>query len=203
MGTKRKAVFLDKDGTLIHNVPYNVEPEKVAFVEDAFPALTALHEEGYDLVMITNQPGIALGLFSFHDFENVSRFIESELTKRNIPLKGVYFCPHHPEGVIPPFGTLCHCRKPAPGMLLRAANELDVDLTRSWFIGDILNDVEAGNAAGCRTILIDNGNETEWLLSPKRVPTLMAKSLGAAARYVLGQYPTEGGLETCAQAKTI
>jgi histidinol-phosphate phosphatase family protein len=96
-------------------------------------------------------------------------------------IEGVYWCPHHPQGIVAEFTRVCECRKPAPGMLLRAAREHRLDLSRSWFIGDILDDVEAGRRAGCRSVLIDNGNETEWLRGPGREPDTVVRDMHEAA----------------------
>jgi len=101
-----------------------------------------------------------------------------------VPPAGFYYCPHHPDGAVADLRTTCACRKPAPGLLWQAARAEGIDLARSWFIGDILNDVEAGNRAGCRTILLNNGHETEWVASPLRVPWAVAPDLDAAARII-------------------
>jgi histidinol phosphatase-like enzyme len=93
----------------------------------------------------------------------------------------VYWCAHDARGSVSPYNRTCDCRKPAPGMLLRAAREHDLALQRSWFIGDILDDVEAGRRAGCRTVLIDNGNETVWRRGPLREPHLVAADMHRAA----------------------
>jgi histidinol phosphatase-like enzyme len=94
-----------------------------------------------------------------------------------VPIAGFYYGPHHPEGTVGSYAISCRCRQPGPGLLLQAADELGLDLAQSWLVGDILNDVEAGQRAGCRTVLIDNGNETEWILSPGRVPHYTARPL--------------------------
>jgi D-glycero-D-manno-heptose 1,7-bisphosphate phosphatase len=86
--------------------------------------------------------------------------IVKELQQSDVRLDAIYYCPHHPSGVIPELAIRCNCRKPQPGMLLQAAEDLDLDLQHSWFVGDILDDVEAGNRAGCRTVLVDLGTET-------------------------------------------
>jgi histidinol phosphatase-like enzyme len=98
---------------------------------------------------------------------------------------GFYWCPHDPAGNVPRYATECTCRKPMPGLLLKAAQEHGIDSSRSWMIGDILNDVEAGRRAGCRTALIDNGNETEWQWSALRSPDVLAGSFLAAARAIV------------------
>ena len=176
-----KAIFLDKDGTLVDDVPNNVEPERITLCRGAGPALRLLMRLGYRLFVITNQPGIAFGHFAAAAMEVVSGRLRDLLLREQLALDGFYFCPHHPEGTVPPWAAACHCRKPLPGLLLKAALDYGIDLRASWMVGDILHDVEAGNRAGCRTILIDNGNETEWRLGPRRVPTRMAPDLYTAA----------------------
>jgi histidinol-phosphate phosphatase family protein len=176
-----KAVFLDKDGTLVDDVPNNVEPERIVLCRGAGPALRLLARLGYRLFVVTNQPGIAFGHFAAAAMEVVSGRLRDLLLREQLALDGFYFCPHHPEGTVAPWATACHCRKPLPGLLLKAALDYGIDLRASWMVGDILHDVEAGNRAGCRTILIDNGNETEWRLGPRRVPTRMAPDLYTAA----------------------
>ena len=99
-------------------------------------------------------------------------------------LDGFYYCPHHPDGIVPRYAVACDCRKPEPGLIHPAAREHDLALGESWFIGDILDDVEAGRRAGCRTVLIDNGNETEWKRSPLRRPDLVARDLAEAAQFI-------------------
>jgi len=185
-----RAVFLDKDGTLVENVPYNVDPMLIRWCEGAIDGLRRLHEAGYKLFVITNQSGVARGYFEETALAIVEQHLMQELAQFGIPLAGFYYCPHHPEGTIAPYAINCNCRKPEPGLLLEAAEEHQLDLAASWFIGDILHDVGAGRAAGCRTILIDNGNETEWKLSPQRLPHHLVSDLDAAARVILAiDYP--------------
>ena len=179
--THLKAVFLDKDGTLVDDVPHNVEPERIVLCGGAGPALRLLARLGYRLFVVTNQPGIAFGHVAAAAMEVVSGRLRDLLLREQLALDGFYFCPHHPEGTVTPWAAACHCRKPLPGLLLKAAYDYGIDLRASWMVGDILHDVEAGNRAGCRTILIDNGNETEWRLGPRRVPTRMAPDLYTAA----------------------
>jgi histidinol-phosphate phosphatase family protein len=183
------AVFLDKDGTLVEDVPYNVDPTQVRLAPGAAEGLAALHEAGYALVVVSNQSGVARGRFPEAALLGVERSLRRLLAAFGVPLAGFYYCPHHPEGAVPAYTMRCACRKPAPGMLHRAAAELGLDLARSWMVGDILDDVEAGRAAGCRTILIDNGNETEWRSGPGRRPTRVAADLAEAARLILAAAP--------------
>lgn len=180
-----KAVFLDKDGTLIPDVPYNVDPERISLESNCTEGLKRLQSEGYLLIIVSNQPGVAHGFFEEHQLEAVKNRISELLAAEGIQLDGFYYCPHHPEGKISVYRLTCRCRKPQPGLLLKAAAELDVDLTRSWMVGDILNDTEAGNTAGCKTILIDNGNETEWVMTTLRQPDHRVESINQAAAFIL------------------
>jgi D,D-heptose 1,7-bisphosphate phosphatase len=179
-----KAIFLDKDGTLIDDVPYNVDPRRMTLAQGAAEGLRRLTGMGYRLLVVSNQPGVAYGYFTEAALDGVARRLERLLGGEGAQLAGFYYCPHHPEGAVPAYARRCDCRKPMPGMLLSAAAGQGVDLRRSWMIGDILDDVEAGRRAGCRTVLIDNGNETEWCRSSLRQPDLTARDLAEAARLV-------------------
>lgn len=174
----QRAVFLDKDGTLIIDVPYNTDPAKIELAPFAAEALKTLQDHGYILIVVSNQSGIARGYFTEAALIPVITTINRLLCPAGVTLHDFYYCPHHENDA-------CDCRKPQPGMLLRAAREHDIDLSRSWMIGDILNDVEAGKKAGCQTMLINNGNETEWLLTAERKPTFMANDLKEAAELIL------------------
>ncbi|MDT3405297.1 D-glycero-alpha-D-manno-heptose-1,7-bisphosphate 7-phosphatase [Mucilaginibacter terrae] len=180
-----KAVFLDKDGTLIPDIPYNVDPALITIQPDAIEGLQRLQQDGYKLIIISNQAGVARGLFSESMLPAVESCLRELLKVYEISLSGFYYCPHHPEGKVENYAIDCDCRKPKPGMLLKAANKHHIDLKESWMIGDILNDVEAGNRAGCKTILINNGNETEWLTGPMRAPTYICSSINQAAKDIL------------------
>ncbi|HYD63660.1 MAG TPA: HAD family hydrolase [Noviherbaspirillum sp.] len=179
-----RAIFLDKDGTLVENVPYNVNPELIELTWHAGPGLQLLRQLGYALFVVTNQSGVARGLFTEAALGSVEHRLAERLAQYGVTLDGFYYCPHSPDGVVSRYTISCTCRKPMPGMLLRAATEHDIDLAASWMIGDILHDVEAGRRAGCRTVLIDNGNETEWKLSPLRTPHLTAPDLYVAATMI-------------------
>jgi len=173
-----KALFIDKDGTLIRNIPFNVNPELIELEEYADEGLYKLQENGFYIIIISNQPGIALGYFKEEDLKSVEDKIKTILSENKITLKGFYYCPHSNEGD-------CECRKPKPGLILKAAYDFQIDLSKSWMIGDILNDVEAGKSAGCNTILIDNGNETEWLYTKDRTPNYIVPNLKEAAEIIL------------------
>jgi D,D-heptose 1,7-bisphosphate phosphatase len=176
-----KAIFLDKDGTLVDDLPYNAEPRRMTLCSGAGAGLRLLARLDYRLFVVTNQAGIAFGRFDESAMEALDDRLQDLLQREQLTLGGFYYCPHHPDGSVAAYACDCHCRKPMPGLLLQAARDHGIDLRSSWMIGDILHDVEAGNRAGCRTVLIDNGNETEWRLGPRRIPTRMAPDLYAAA----------------------
>lgn len=179
-----QAVFLDKDGTLIDDLAYNVDPARIVLSRHAGDGLRLFSRLGYLLIVVSNQPGIAQGRFAETALAGVRRRLERLLYREGVRLAGFYYCPHDPAGSVTRYAKACGCRKPLPGMLLHAAAEHDVDLAASWMVGDILHDVEAGKRAGCRTLLIDNGNETEWKLSAVRTPDLIAPDLHGAARLI-------------------
>ena len=171
-----RALFLDRDGTLVYSSHYPSRPEQLRLYENIGPLLQSLQQQQhFRLVIITNQAGLARGYFTEADLHRMHDYLTSELAALGVHVDGIYFCPHHPEGVIEGLSIRCECRKPQPGMLLRAARELDLDLEHSWFVGDILDDVEAGNRANCRTVLVDLGTES-LPQHPLRVPTFVARN---------------------------
>ncbi|MDB5933710.1 MAG: family hydrolase [Massilia sp.] len=178
------AIFLDKDGTLIDDIPYNVAPHRMTLCDGAGPALRLLSARGYRLFVVSNQDGIGNGRFTEATMVVVGARLSQLLATEHLVLAGFYYCPHHPRAALARYACTCNCRKPAPGMLLRAARQHGIDLAASWMIGDILHDVEAGNRAGCRSVLLDKGHETEWLAGPQRTPTHTARDLPHAAQLI-------------------
>ncbi|HLG63510.1 MAG TPA: HAD family hydrolase [Ktedonosporobacter sp.] len=180
---KRRAIFLDRDGTLVHPVHYPSCPEQLRLYDHIGSELYGLQQMGFRLIVVTNQSGIARGYFSEADLQQMHQHLARELAASDVYLSGIYYCPHHIDGIIPELAIQCACRKPEPGMLLRAAAELDLDLHRSWLVGDILDDIEAGNRAGCRTMLVDLGTE-ELPSQMKRCPTFVARDSCHALRMI-------------------
>ena len=180
-----KVVFFDKDGTLVKDVPYNVDPDLIQLTEGALDGLRLLQEHEYRLFIVTNQSGVARGYFEEQALSAVEKRLQGLLSAAGVRLSGFYYCPHHPRGNVPKYSVECSCRKPQPGMLQKAALEHRINLASSWLVGDILNDIEAGNRAGCRTVLVDNGNETEWILNPRRHPGFTVKNLFEAASTIV------------------
>lgn len=181
----KPAVFLDKDGTVVEDVPYNIDPALLRFTPGACAALHLLSQHGYALVIVTNQPGLALGRFDRQAWMKLRHaLVDLVRHEAGVTLEDVLACPHAPTPRIAPG---CLCRKPAPGLLRQAAARHHLDLHRSWMVGDILDDVEAGRRAGCRTVLLDVGHETEWRDSPLRVPDHRAPNLYEAAQWLVAQ----------------
>jgi D,D-heptose 1,7-bisphosphate phosphatase len=179
-----RAVFLDKDGTLIEDVPYNVDPDLIRLMPGAAEGLRLLHALDYRLLVISNQSGVARGYFAEQALLAVEDRLRELLAEAGVPLAGFYYCPHHPHGSIAAYAVACDCRKPRPGLIERAARDHHLALDQSWFVGDILDDIEAGRRAGCRTVLLANGLETGWGLTPGRTPHHRAADLAEAARLI-------------------
>jgi histidinol-phosphate phosphatase family protein len=181
-GRGRRAVFLDKDGTLVENVPYNVDPAQIRFMPTVPEGLHMLADAGLPLFVVTNQPGLATGRFTRPELVRVEHHIQQRLQQEaGVSLTGWYTCPHHAE-------ALCLCRKPAPGLLRQAALAHGIDLSRSWMVGDILDDIEAGRRVGCTAVLVDVGNETIWRRSPMREPHHRCTDFMSAAELIVEQY---------------
>ena len=201
---EQPTIFLDKDGTLIKDVPYNVDTNRIVLEDGADQGLRQLAEAGFRFVVVSNQSGVARGYFHEDALDKVYLRI-NELVEQaaGIPLDGFYYCPHHPQGSVP---LTMRCSAAAashsPACLFNAAEDLGINLKEAWMIGDILDDVEAGKRAGCRTILIDNGHETEWQTGPLRDPHYYAADLSEAAEIILRQTGIHGETRHLRMGKT-
>lgn len=155
---KQKAVFLDRDGTINEYVGFLRDIRDFRLLPGAAEAIRLIHDRGYLAIVVTNQPVIARGEVTLEELEEIHRKMETLLGQEGAFIDGLYFCPHHPDrgfpGERPEYKKICECRKPRPGMLLKAAEEYNIDLSRSWMVGDGRQDVEAGKNAGCKTALI-------------------------------------------------
>ena len=152
------AIFLDRDGTINVDHGYVHEIDNFEFIDGVIDALRQLKEMGYALVVVTNQSGIARGKFTEAQFETLTEWMDWSLADRDVDLDGIYYCPHHPTEGEAPYRQVCDCRKPAPGMLLDAAKELDIDLVNSYMVGDKGADMQAAKAAGVtHKILVRTG----------------------------------------------
>ena len=151
----QKAVFFDRDDTLISDSGYMQRPEQVNLLPGVPETLIQLKKMGYLLVVVTNQSGIARGFLTEDDLEKVHQEFKRQLAAENAMIDGLYYCPYHPDGEVKDFSIESNLRKPNAGMFFQAEEDLDIDLTQSWMIGDSYRDVQAGKAAGCHTILVD------------------------------------------------
>ncbi len=185
LSLKNGAVLLDKDGTLLENLPYNVDPQHMRLAPGAAAGLQQLATTGRRLIVISNQPGVAFGYFPETALGAVRDRLAQLFEQQGASLAGFFYCPHHPAGELPGYAHACTCRKPRSGLLERAARQFDFCLRDSWMVGDILDDIEAGRRVCCRTILVDCGNETEWRRTPQRIPDYIVGDLGMAARLIV------------------
>ena len=162
---KQKAIFLDRDGTINKYVGFLRKQEELELLSDAAEAIKQINKSDYLAVVVTNQPVIARGEVTWNELDEIHNKMETLLGKAGAYIDGLYFCPHHPhkgyEGEIPELKIDCDCRKPKPGMLLKAAAELNIDLNQSFMIGDSDSDIQAGEAAGCKAIKIEEGGLLE------------------------------------------
>src|SRR5574340_185596 len=178
-----RSLFLDRDGTLVHRVHYPSRPEQLRLYDGIGPELHVLQKAGFRLILITNQSGIGLGYLTEADLKLMHEYLAGQLAQFDVRLDAIYYCPHHPDAVIPELAIRCGCRKPQPGMLFQASAEQDIDLQRSWFVGDILDDVEAGNRAGCRTVLVNHGDQ-QLSDQPSRCPDFVTQDTVHALRII-------------------
>jgi len=184
----KRAVFLDRDGTINLDPGYLKSIEEFVFLPQAVDGLKLLQEAGFCLVVITNQSGIARGYFTVEDLDKVHRYMEECLGRRGIILKGIYYCPHHPEKGNQPYVQKCNCRKPGTALLEQAARELGIDLARSYLVGDKMSDIGAGVAAGCQAVLVLTGEGEKTLAKSENwqyEPKFIADNLYGAACWIL------------------
>ena len=180
----RPAVFIDRDGTLVSERYYLADPEGVSLVPGAAEALASLRQAGFALVVVTNQSGIARGIYTLGDYHAVAARLDQVLEVAGVPVDGTWFCPHHPDHT----GS-CDCRKPAAGMYLRASAELGLDPARSWYVGDKITDVLPALELGGWGVLVRSGYGRE-LEDAAPAGVAVVDDLPAAAALILG---TAGG----------
>ena len=173
MADKIPAIFLDRDGTINVDHGYVHESDNFQFIDGVIDAMRELKKMGYALVVVTNQSGIARGIFTEDTFMHLTEWMDWSLADREIDLDGIYYCPHHPEGTVEEYRQECDCRKPQPGMLLSAQKELNIDMAASYMVGDKIDDMLAGKAAGVGIkVLVRSGkpvteegeNAADWVI---------------------------------------
>jgi D-glycero-D-manno-heptose 1,7-bisphosphate phosphatase len=189
---KNTAVFLDRDGVINEEVGYLDSLDKLKIIPGAYEAIRLINESGMKVVVISNQAGVARGLFP-EDFVKITHeYLQNALRKKGAYIDNFYYCPHHPTEGIESYRQVCNCRKPAPGMLLQAAQDLNIDLTRSYLVGDRFNDMEAGKKIGVRGILVKTGFGQSLLqddgpdeATPENKPDFIAADILEAVKLIL------------------
>jgi D,D-heptose 1,7-bisphosphate phosphatase len=186
---KNIAVFLDRDGTICEEVGYLSSPEQIRLISGAGEAIRLLNEHGLKAVVVTNQSGIARGFFSEERLGEIHRELCRQIRAEGAFLDAIYFCPHHPTEGEGPHRRPCDCRKPASGLILRAASELGIDLKRAYCVGDRLADLKCGMRVGAKGVLVltGYGKEESSLIGddPGRRPSSVAADLREAVQWIL------------------
>lgn len=185
---KRRAVFIDRDGTINKEVNYLHKIEDLEILPGVAEGVKLLNEAGFVVVVPTNQSGIARGYYDVEDMQKINEEISRILSKNRARIDAFYFCPHHPKGKVDTFSVSCNCRKPKPGMFLKAAEEHNIDFRASFSIGDKIRDLEPAKKLGCRGILVKTGygeeelgNRDCWNVEPDYV----AEDLKDAALWIV------------------
>jgi D-glycero-D-manno-heptose 1,7-bisphosphate phosphatase len=177
---KRGGAFLDRDGTLIVDYHYIGDPKRVQLLPDAGASVRRLNDAGWPVVLVTNQSGVARGLFTMAEYEQVHRHFVELLEEAGGHIDAAYVCPHHPD-----FSGICECRKPGTLLFRRAAFDLDLDVAASWYVGDKLRDVLPAGELGGRGILIPNSETPETEIATARADFEVASSLDEATRRII------------------
>jgi len=192
VGVVQRCVFLDRDGVLVEDQGLLTKAEDIRILPGVPEALALLHGAGFALVVVSNQAVVARGLLSEADLLTLQGAVESHLRAAGAPaLDGFYYCPHHPSATLAAYRLDCPCRKPRPGLLLRAAEELNLDLPASYMVGDRPTDLQAGHRSGCRSIWVQSGRhgdppiESSDALDDGIAPAHVCDSLAAAAHWIL------------------
>ena len=183
-----RAVFLDRDGVITQEPPYYAHKlSDLKLIAKSADAIRLLNENGYAVIVTTNQAGIARGYYQEADAELFNQALREKLAKKGACIDAIYYCPHHPEAKIEKYRIDCNCRKPKPGMLARAENEFDIDMTRSFAVGDKMSDIEAGKRAGCKTIMVRTGQGAEELKNNPVDCNYVTDDLYGAVKHILTQ----------------
>lgn len=181
-----KAVFLDRDGTLNEDPGYLGDPKRLILFPDTGKSLALLKNEyNFLLIVVSNQSGVARGIISFDDVQAVNDELNKQLQKYNVKIDAFYFCPHHPEFNNQPE---CDCRKPSPKMIFEASKDFNIELSKSYFIGDTIADLEAGKNAGIQSILVKTGHGAKslsLLQKENNFPTFVAENLFEASKFII------------------
>jgi D-glycero-D-manno-heptose 1,7-bisphosphate phosphatase len=184
MADKRRAVFLDRDGTINVEKDYLHNIEDFEFIPGAPEAIKKMKDAGFLIIVVSNQSGVARGYFNEEDVNNLHQYLQAELIHFGTSIDAFYFCPHHPDKGLGAYKIDCPCRKGKPGMLLQAALEHDLDLQHSFMVGDKLADIVAGERAGCKSVLVLTGYGATTALKPEAATVEKCLDLGCAAALI-------------------
>jgi len=185
---KNKAVFLDRDGTIIEEANYLANPDGVRLIDDAAKGIKLLRDAGYLIIITSNQSGVARGYFSEQTLLKVNQRMQEHLQEEGTDYDGLYYCPHHKQGKVEAFALECDCRKPNPGMIHQANQDFELDLYQSWVVGDKLADVKFGLTVNCQTALVLTGygqSTRDAGFNKDERPSLIVKNLHAAALAII------------------
>lgn len=182
-----KAVFLDRDGTIVQDVGYMNSPQQIEFIPGSIEAIKKLNAAGFKVVVITNQAGVAKGLVTEDMLQTIDKTLHKGILSGGAHLDGLYYCPHHPEHGFYPYKQVCECRKPHPGLIKRAHRDLNIDLSKSYMVGDKGTDIEAGQRAGTKTVFVLTGKGAREKQSLQCKPEHTAKNLFDAVNWILSQ----------------
>ncbi|MFK5985134.1 MAG: D-glycero-beta-D-manno-heptose 1,7-bisphosphate 7-phosphatase [Pseudomonadota bacterium] len=181
--SKQPAIFLDRDGVINLDHEYVYQIKDFIFIDDVFSSCLRFQQLGYQIVIITNQSGIARGYYTPADFEILNQWMLEQFKNKGIDIKDVYYCPHHAEKGIAQYKIKCDCRKPQPGMLLQAAKEHNIDLPKSILIGDNISDIKAGKAAGLvKNFLVSTGKQV--IIDKEQLADKQFDSLNSIVKYL-------------------
>jgi D-glycero-D-manno-heptose 1,7-bisphosphate phosphatase len=185
LNTLNKAVFLDRDGTIIEDTGYISAPEEVKFIPGAIEAVKKLNQAGYKVIIISNQSGVARGILNEAMLQSIDKTMHRKILNGGAHIDGSYYCPHHPEHGVYPYRQYCECRKPHPGLIKKATREHEIDLSKSFMVGDKATDIETGKRAGVKTLFVLSGRGAEETKELKEKPDHLADNLPEAAEWIL------------------
>ena len=204
-GDMRRAVFLDRDGVICREEGYISDPRRLQLLPGSGDAIRLFNRNALTAVVITNQSGVARGFFPEAAIAEMNRAMKERLEEQGACLDGIYYCPHHPEGIIESYRQVCDCRKPAAGLLMRAARDHSIDLSRSYLVGDKRTDLECACRAGVKGILVLTGyGAAEYRLMPPdpgAKPVYVAEDLLDAARWIIHDIRSPNHEDTDSQAE--
>lgn len=191
-----KAVFLDRDGVITKEPPYYAHKiDQLEVIPNSAEAIRLLNESGFKVIVVSNQAGVARGYYQEKNIQIYNNEMKRQLEEKGAHIDAIYYCPHHPEATIKEYRIDCDCRKPKPGMLKRAEKDLNLDLKRSFLIGDKMSDIEAGYRAGCKTILVLTGQGNSELKKISKMdikPNYISKDLHTAIQIINRNNSDEG-----------